>query len=315
MNNKFKDFARQALSYVVIGLVCLVYLCTAFLTIEKTGKSVYRILADGAIVFLLGFFIDQLFSIQGLMTGETDQRFINTANLHAETVVKISPNIDKLDEWCREKNAENLREQRTRILAAEGLKYSDYFNEDGSAKEFAVDKGKLSSRVCRRFELRRIKCYEKALRLRLSTISAGELTSEGNKSDDPYYLGRTKGDYSRQMNLSEVVSKIGTALIFGYYGVELITDFSYANLIWTALQVVTFLLMGVARKYHASMFITGEFRGRLVKKINFLEMFDNHMKKINERSSNPVAADTDGEISEDASNITEVNQNVILQSQ
>lgn len=306
---------RQVGSYAVIGLVCLVYLCTAFLTIEKTGKSVYRIIADGAIVFLLGFFIDQVFSIQGIMTGEADPRFISTSNLHADTVVRISPNIDRLDEWCREKNSENLREQRTRILAAEGLKYSDYFNEDGSAKPFVIDEKKLASRVQRRFEMRRIKCYEKALRLRLTTISAGELTSEGSKDGDPFYLGRTKPEYSRQMNLSEVVSKIGMALIFGYYGVELITDFSYANLIWTALQVVIFLLMGVARKYHASMFITGEFRGRLVKKINFLEMFDNYMKKVNKCPSEPVPDDVVGAVSAEALPITEVNENVILQSQ
>lgn len=280
MNEKIKDFFQRNLGYFIVTIVSIVYIATAFVQIEETGKSIPRIIADGAIVFLLGFFINRVFDLQGIMNGERDERFQASMNLHGETVVKISPFIDKLDEWCKIKNDENLRVQRTRILATEGLKYSDYFNEDGSAKDIVVDEKKLANKLLRKTEKKRIHCFNKALHLKLTPISAGELASEGTKISDPYNFGRTKEQYEKQASISDIVSKIIIAVIFGYYGVSLIKEFSYANLIWNGLQVALFFLVGVIKMYNSYIFITDEYRGRIVKKVNNLEMFYNYIESL-----------------------------------
>ena len=114
--------------------------------------------------------------------------------------------------------------------------------------------------------------------MKLTPLSAGELTSEGTRATDPYNFGRTKEQYHRQVSLRDVVSKIGTALIFGYYSASLIENFSYAALIWNVLQVAIFILVGIIRMNSSEMFITDEYRGRIVKKINILEMFKNQMQ-------------------------------------
>ena len=199
---------------------------------------------------------------------------------HGETVVKISPYIDRLDEWCKLKNEENLKVQRTRVLASEGMRYEDYFNEDGSAKDFKPDEEKLKNKTLRKTEKARIRCFKKALHLKLTPITAGALTSEGGKKQDPYNFGRTKGQYETQTSVRDIITKICIAGIFGYYGVRLIQDFNYATLIWNGLQVAIFLIMGCIKMYNSFMFVTGEYRTRIVNKTNNLEMFHNYIQSL-----------------------------------
>ena len=280
MNEKIRDFFKQNIGYFIVALVSIVYIATAFITVDETGKTIGEIIADTAVVFFLGLFINRVFDLQGMMNGDRDERVQMAIVTHGETVVKISPYIDRLDEWCKLKNEENLKVQRTRVLASEGMRYEDYFNEDGSAKDFIPDEEKLKNKTLRKTEKARIRCFKKALHLKLTPITAGALTSEGGKKQDPYNFGRTKGQYETQTSVRDIITKICIAGIFGYYGVRLIQDFNYATLIWNGLQVVIFLIMGCIKMYNSFMFVTGEYRTRIVNKTNNLEMFHNYIQSL-----------------------------------
>lgn len=280
MNEKIRDFFKQNIGYFIVALVSIVYIATAFITVDETGKTIGEIIADTAVVFFLGLFINRVFDLQGMMNGDRDERVQMAIVTHGETVVKISPYIDRLDEWCKLKNEENLKVQRTRVLASEGMRYEDYFNEDGSAKDFKPDEEKLKNKTLRKTEKARIRCFKKALHLKLTPITAGALTSEGGKKQDPYNFGRTKGQYETQTSVRDIITKICIAGIFGYYGVRLIQDFNYATLIWNGLQVVIFLIMGCIKMYNSFMFVTGEYRTRIVNKTNNLEMFHNYIQSL-----------------------------------
>ncbi len=279
MNNKTKDFFQKNIGYLAVALVCVVYIATAFITIDKTGKTVSRIIADGAFAFLLGFSINRILELQGIMNGEKDEKYQASVKLHGETIIKVSPKINELDEWCEIKNRENLKQQRTRILATNGMSYDDYFDEKGNAKGIQVDESKMKNKKLRKIENNRISCYNKALKLKLTPLSAGELTSEGDKINDIYNFGRTKEQYERQTSVSDVISKILISIVIGYYGVTLVQDFNYANLIWNCLQVSLFIIIGSIKMRQSYSFITGEYRGRIIKKINNLEMFYNYVNK------------------------------------
>lgn len=279
---KVKDFFFRNFGYFIVALVSGIYIATALFKIDETGKTVGQIIADGALVFFLGVFVARVMDLQGIITGDRDERVIKTIEVHGETVMKISPYIDKLDDWCKIKNEENLRVQRTRILATEGLKYDDYFNKDGSAKDIKADENKLNDKLLRKTEKRRIACFRKALHLKLTPLSAGELTSEGAKKQDPYNFGRTKEQYEKQVSIKDTVSKLCLALIFGYYTVKAIEEFSFVALLWNCLQVGLFLIMGAIKMIRSYIFITDEYRGRIVKKTNNLEMFYNYIQ--NEKS-------------------------------
>ena len=280
MNEKIRDFFKQNIGYFIVALVSIVYIATAFITVDETGKTIGEIIADTAVVFFLGLFINRVFDLQGMMNGDRDERVQMAIVTHGETVVKISPYIDRLDEWCKLKNEENLKVQRTRVLASEGMRYEDYFNEDGSAKDFKPDEEKLKNKTLRKTEKARIRSFKKALHLKLTPITAGALTSEGGKKQDPYNFGRTKGQYETQTSVRDIITKICIAGIFGYYGVRLIPDFNYATLIWNGLQVAIFLIMGCIKMYNSFMFVTGEYRTRIVNKTNNLEMFHNYIQSL-----------------------------------
>ena len=280
MNEKIRDFFKQNIGYFIVALVSIVYIATAFITVDETGKTIGEIIADTAVVFFLGLFINRVFDLQGMMNGDRDERVQMAIVTHGETVVKISPYIDRLDEWCKLKNEENLKVQRTRVLASEGMRYEDYFNEDGSAKDFKPDEEKLKNKTLRKTEKARIRCFKKALHLKLTPITAGALTSEGGKKQDPYNFGRTKGQYETQTSVRDIITKICIAGIFGYYGVRLIQDFNYATLIWNGLQVAIFLIMGCIKMYNSFMFVTGEYRTMIVNKTNNLEMFHNYIQSL-----------------------------------
>ena len=120
----------------------------------------------------------------------------------------------------------------------------------------------------------------RSLRLKLTPITASGLTSEGGKKQDPYFFGRTKSQYERQTVAKDIISKIAVACLFGYYGAELVQDFSWASLIWKLLQVGIFVVMGVIKMYQSYMFVIDEYRGRIVKKIDNLQKFENYIKSL-----------------------------------
>lgn len=288
---KVRDYFRQYLGYYAVGVVSTLYILTAIFVLDRSGKTIARIIGDGALAFFLGLFITRIFDLQGLITGEQDERVMSTNALHADIVTRISPHIEKLSDWCEDMNVKNYRTQRIKILTRAGLCYSDCFNEKGIPKKFEFvsiaykpvwkPDHKINN-YQRRCEIKKLNGYTKAVELRLTPLNAGDLTSEGGRQDDPFYLGRTKREYERQTSTKDIISKIGTACIFGYYGVKLIENFSFINLIWTAMQVGLFILMGIIKMYQSNMFVTGEFRGRIVKKIDNLQKFDNYIKGVND---------------------------------
>lgn len=275
MSERTRDFIKNNAGYIAVAAVCAVYMATAFVTIGETGKTLGAIIAEGAVSFFLGTFITRLLDIQGLMLGEQDPKLIATHNEHSKIVVKISPNIDKLDEWCENMNAEALKISRVRILASAGMKYTEYFNETGEPKEFTFKKCKsLSERVK---ELLRYIAYKKALKPRLTPLSSSALTSEGGRVEDINYLGMTKSEYETRTGVRDILSKLALAGIFGYYGVDMLTNFSAATLIWRALQVGIFLIMGTIKLYRSYRFIIDDYRNRLIKKTDHLQKFDNYV--------------------------------------
>ena len=292
---KVKKLITQNIGYIVVAVVCLIFMLTAFLEMGKTGKTIGEIITDGAVFFFLGCLVTRMLDLQGLSEGERDERVIKTLNLHGETVESISEHIEELDDWCDKKNKIALKMQRKKILAREGLRYEECFDEDGIAKPFEFDDKKLKNKLFARVENRRYRCYMKAVRLKLTPLSASDLTSEGGRANDPNFLGRTKAQYESQTRTWDIFMRMGTALVFGYYAVDLIENFSYATIIWRALSVGMLLLMGNIRRQLSYNFMTDEYRSRVIKKIDFMQKFENDMKKKHLEEAGDLASPPDPE--------------------
>lgn len=293
---KIKEIIQKNTGFLTAALVSIIFVASSIITIGKTGKSVHTIIVDGAVSFFMSLFLGRLLTFQGLINGERDEKYLATAALHGEMVVKISPHIERLDAWCEKKTASVLREGRTNILVAAGMKYDDYFDEFGRARDFVVSEKAMAAgrrvkglrAVARIFspaaradyflwkhEEARMRAYRRALKFTVTPLSSSVLTGNGQNGKDPYRFNHTKAGFVARGTAQNMISKIAVAVLSGYYGIELIQNFSFANLIWKALQIAFIAAMAVVEMYRAHYFITDEYRGETVKKIDLLQMFDN----------------------------------------
>lgn len=275
---KKKDIFTRFSGYISVSFIAIVFVAFGLLTINKTGRTVREVVIESALGFIVGILIDSLLGMQGLNNGKRTDIFLETKTLHGQIVDAISPYIHRLDEWCKKKNEEALKLQRTRILAAEELKYGDHFDEEGQGKGIKLPEAKTKAEIKK--NKRRQKAYNKALKLKLTPLSASALTSDSVRPDDPYYFGATESGYERKAIISDVFRKVMTALIFGFYTVDQIVNFSPAALIWRLFQISVYIVTGIMKMLSAQGFIVGDYRGQIVQKVNYLQMFKNDMERV-----------------------------------
>jgi hypothetical protein len=301
-DNKAKDTLSKIFGYIVIFITCALYVLTAIFILNPTGKTIWQILADGVLVFCMGITLDGLFKNQGVINGLGDELMNRTMVLYGSTIEKINPHLNKLNDWCAEKNKKTYKEQRTKILSRAGLVYNDYFFEDGTAKTFdlkyekiVIEKDKTASKKAEKTRIKALKvankdnkkvykykkhCYWSAVKLKLFELYPNDLTSEGSKREDPNDLGQTITNYLAVDSVKTIITKLGFAIVFGLYGITLIKGFSWEELIYRAFQICLFCAFGLVKMRKTRMFITNDYRARIIKKINNLEEFDADIKKL-----------------------------------
>lgn len=260
-NNLTEAIYKNA-GYFVVVLISLVYVASSLINISRSGKSVYEIVGTGVLSLILGVLINGIFRSMGVQKGDCDERTLATNALHAKSIEEILPYIDRLDEFCEAENARALCAVRTRILAREGMKYSDYFDDEGNLINENVPQEKLKK-----------KAYKKALRVRLKPLLSSNLTSDGVKATDPFDFGRSKKSYTTRRSASDIVIKLLMAVIFGYFGVTLSSDVNFASIIWNSLQIVLYITGGVIQMYSSYSWVVDDYRSSIIKKIDYLQKF------------------------------------------
>ena len=159
MGDRIKAFFKNSVGYIMAFFFTAGYISLSILTIDRTGRTVGEIVGTSFIYYIYQIVLITLFRSQGLNNGKNSETYKNTSLLHAEKVESISDNMDMLPQWCDEKNKENYKKQRIKILASAALKYLDYFDEDGIViKSYEVDSAKTSLKWKNRFIRRAGQC-------------------------------------------------------------------------------------------------------------------------------------------------------------
>jgi hypothetical protein len=203
--------------------------------------------------------------------GEDSDAVKATNKLHADTVEGINDEIDYLDEFCDEVTKETIKKTQIRFLNVAGIKYDDFVNK-------TYDLSKLDKKEKWFTE----KWLRKARGVHITPLLSSELTTDDTKIDDPLYLGKTKRQYRKWSSIKHSFSKIAVAVIFGYYTYNLIENFAWGYLIWTLLQIMIFIVLGVLTMMNAYFFITDDLRNRKIRKIDWLYKFKIWVKKKKE---------------------------------
>ena len=282
---RFKRFVRLNTGNMAMALICLLYFCSAFFApAHRDDISLWEIFLNSILAFMASMSLNNLYNNKAILAGLAEPDVVKAAYTHNERIDTVTEAnaMDDLDVWCKDQNRKNYRNQRVRILSKVGLSYRECFTEEGFAKSVEIEKPKMKMaskwgfRMCmlrRAMARRQVKAFKKAVQLRLSELSAGELTGEGANGNDPFNLGRGIAEYRKQIAAKNTFSKIIFSLVVGYMAADLIEDFSWLKLMLTALQIVWFLIMGSMQYINTSNYMMNEYKERLVKKGRYLLKF------------------------------------------
>ena len=300
MKESVKSYARNYAGYAAVVFLALAYTLMALFQIGKSDKTVWHIVADGTTAMLLGVAVARLLSLQGILRGKQTPGYLQTMDLHGRAVEAIVPFIGKLDAWCEKKTAEMLKLLRVRILLVGGLVYEECFDENGVAKGLPirdvpaellpiVGKRNKAQKILearkatqlgrwKREDAARRRCYKRAVRASITPLLGGVLTGSSIKTDDPFNFGKSVAEYEAANTRSGAVSRILSACLFGYFGVDLVKGFTWEELFYRLLQVAIALAFGVVQQYRSFLYVTEEKRGHVIKKIDYLQMFFSDME-------------------------------------
>ena len=277
MLDNFKSFLKSSVGYMMALLLMIAYILLSFMQIVPTDRSIQEIIGNGFIFYFYQIALISLFRPQGIINGKKNTKYVSTQTLHGKKVDEVSLYMDSLSIWAEKKNKENYKRVRLRILASAGLKYDDYFHEDGTVELYKVDYAKLSlrwkNRFTRREEKRRIRVYRAALRLKLSEIDATSLTSCDRAKEDMYKLSADEKEFNLWKTLKSVFFKAVPAILFGIYGFRDMGVWTWGGFAWIAFQALSGYASAIPEMLSAQSYVVDDLRMNAVKKISWLDEF------------------------------------------
>lgn len=259
---KMLTFFRKNLYNILLVVIAILFLFKDIVIIEESGKSLWQIIASSAISFSMGTIFSVILAKKGILAGKATPVYINTMLMYNNEIEKTDDYIEKLDEFCEIKNEQRLKSAQVKILRKERIKYEDFINS-------TIDE------VCKTPQQR--KCWLKAQKVHIQYLTPDNLLSE---TDDRYEKGKkelTLSEYERRQNSFGALSKLLFALIFGYFAVSFAGN--YENIIWGAIQIGLWLLMGIGKYIQNYSYVTDVHKSKIHRKINLLIEFNTTVRK------------------------------------
>lgn len=276
-----KKFIFKNIGFFLIAVVSALYILKGLYTLTESGKTVMQIIGDGAISASVGFIIGHLMRQTGISYGNDDLEVIKTKSLHARLLDKISPYVNKLDEFCKAETLLASTSIRQRILSRKGVMYEDCFYPDGTSKMLRITIPSDASREEKRVLKAKMRAIKKAEKVKITPLTPESLSVEGTNYNDPYDFGRTQGQYLRRKSGGDIIAKLFFGLIFGYYAIFL-TKGSTDSIIWASLQIAIYLIFGATQMMQSYMFVKSECNARTMRKIDELQKFINRYELAEE---------------------------------
>ena len=170
--------------------------------------------------------------------------------------------------FCELKNKNALRQERERILNFATLRYTNYFDNDGTFIGKYIDTPHLPKKLVKRQN----EAIDKALALKITQISPTDLITENAKPNDPLARGRSKSQYLVQSNLRDVFAKIATALFGGLYTAQFIGA-ELGEIAYRIVIAIILLAFGVVKYYANYRYMVNEHKERTVIATHWLKEF------------------------------------------
>lgn len=273
VRDKILDFIKNYISYGITIIVCLVYL---FIDLLEFGFEDNPTLAiTKTIIYIaISLTITSLLRMQGIVHGKADPIYKDSMLDYEKAIAENQCEGDRLDNWCEEKN-----EMRRIAEVKKRLKYAHLVYEKWEAGEYELPKKELKQK----FTKRQIKaldwCNELEIELWSASYLTNELVKEGKKQKRKNI---SISGYMEKTGSRNALTSIATSVAFGFLVISLATDVSWANVIYSSVKVVTWLISGITALLFSFLFITTTYVDELKSKTTALKEF-NEWCKINPR--------------------------------
>lgn len=267
---KFNDIFRDYIGYILSLLVVLGYILTAVFTLAETGRSVYEIVVNSFVIFVLGVLLSNTMGHQGVNEGERDLGVIDTRSKHQQALSDTQPFWYEATDFCKLKNAQALRQERERILNFATLRYYDYFDEHG---RFIGQFISIPDNELKDFVIKQNKAIQSALDLKITQISPSDLITESAKPNDPLARGRSKTQYLVDSNVKDIIGKVATAIFGGVYTASFIGA-DLGEVAYRMVIAIILLAFGVVKYYANYRFMVSENKDRTAMATHWLREFE-----------------------------------------
>ena len=261
-------------------LLAIVYVLWGLINLKETGRTVMEIIGDAALVFALSQSMTFLLRIQGILLGKKNTSYQQTFSLFGDTVVKCSPYMEYGEEFVIDENKSALKQVRVQILMRKAIKYEDHFDDEGSFKEVYFEVPENASKAIKERISDKNKALNEAIDAKITMLQFNDLTSSESKPGDPNYLGETEGEYLTSRSLWGLLLGAVIAIVFSYYGYELIKDFTKEDLIYKSIQISFITVVALIQLLLSYLRVVGPIRSRMTRQINKLEKFFNKYSNI-----------------------------------
>lgn len=261
--------------YAIVLLVLGVYVFWGMLEVVDKEKTIREIILAGGLAWILGFSIARVLERQGIIHGNNNKSVIHANNVHADTVEKVYPFIDECDEWCNMKNKNALFIKREKILRKNGLKYDKYFDKEGDFIEGSIVFPEPKNKQDKKAQKRKKAAIQEAIDATITPLTPSTLTTSYTGDEyDPFNFGKGIDSYIRKSSFKDAASKVATAVIFGYYGLKMMQDFQWGDLLWTGIQAGSFLISGFMKEISALLYVIQNCKINTYRKVDKLKEFE-----------------------------------------
>ena len=266
IKEKVINFVKTYISFIASILICLVYIAIDLIVFNVNNDP--KIVIPKAIIYLaISTTINALLRRQGIIWGNMEKDFILTKQQYNEVVDVLD--TSKLDEFCEFKNDQRKVQLLKKKLRWAKLSYEKYENGEYEliSKEDSV-----------KYSKRQLKAIKYCNKLEVEMYDSDYLTKdiESERNYKSKNVSQTK--YMSNKNAQSLIIGVVTSLAFAYLTASLAQDISWANVFYSTIKVVTWLVSGVLSLVSAYVFVTITYKEVLKDKTVKLKEYTNWLK-------------------------------------
>lgn len=265
----FKFFTDNALNLIIV-IVALVYPLRRLGYIEVSSKTLFEILADITLSVIVGSFISILLHKNGMIKGKGTEVYLYTLDRYGGKVEEASPFIEDVDPFCEWKNAQIKEANQRRLLMGVGLSFDRFKNGDYKSNK--------NNKKLLKLNRKQRKTIKEIYRLKDYGLNGVTLLSDCSSTITVAKLSEDEATYTRKITAKIPASKILFGVIFGYFALKFYEALDAREILWGAIEMLTYLLAGMMQRQKGFDYITISKRNNMVLKMNYLDEFLNLRK-------------------------------------